>query len=83
MIVYLGAELFQLSCQIFPTFFVRLRVRDTGTEISLYLNVLVGAVRIEFGSLDHFFVYGFCPVVSAFTVSTGYSRQYKQQDRDY
>lgn len=58
-------RIFQLSCQIFPTFFVRLCVGNTGTEVCLYLNVLVGAVCIELGSLDHFFVYGFCPVVSA------------------
>lgn len=82
-IAYTPAEFFQLSCQIFPTFFVRLCIGDTGTEIGLYLNVLIGAVRIEFGSFDHFFVYDFCLVISAFTVSAGYSRQYKQQDRDY
>lgn len=52
LVVYRGAELFQLLCKIFSAGFVCRSIGYAGAEVYLLLDIPVSAVCIELGYAD-------------------------------
>lgn len=68
LVVYRGAELFQLLCKIFSAGFVCRSIGYAGAEVYLLLDIPVSAVCIELGYADcalglFSLTVGYCPLL--------------------
>ena len=79
LVVYRGAELFQLLCKIFSTGFVCRSIGYAGTEVYLLLDIPVSAVCIELGYADRALGLFSLTVGIAFAFIAARYHRYEQQ----
>lgn len=79
LVVYRGAELFQLLCKIFSTGFVCRSIGHAGTEVYLLLDIPVSAVCIELGYADRALRLFSLTVGIAFAFIAARYHRYEQQ----